>query len=580
MQIKHKLKKLKVKELGIKRQKSNKDSIAVKLGSSLKLISMVSAFTIILAFIFLVSISKDVKSFRDTAFLATDYSWKARHSLVFIEANLLKATTSGDLDKSDEYLVAAKTAGNDLVSTVAVLAKLKVASKEEIIQLNDLSMKMEGVRTTMMAKAALHSVGGNQKVKELLMDEYLPLTNEAGKLLDQMAIKAEKSANKFVFRSAIKSYFSIGILILFFGLTVFILYITAKSIIKRITIPIVHIKDALLEVSNGNLDIALSYESKDEFGELANSIRETIYELKKYIDNISTALQKVSDKDMREGIDIEYKGNFQPLKISVNFIVEFLNEMLYKMKGVAYQVSQGASQMKKSSQLLADGASDQSSSVEELASTIHEVAEAVHSNADNARHANLFFDESIKEINNGYAYMGELQSSMQQITEQSNQVSNIVKMIDEISSQTNLLSLNAAIEAARAGEHGRGFAVVASEIGKLAKDCAEAAKKSTNLINNTLDVVGKGSELTHRTAIVFEVIVKNSEETRILVSDIDKACSQQYISLEEILLVVNQIAEITESTSFAASETATASEELANEAETLKLVLDEYKLLL
>jgi len=562
----------------IKRQKLSKESIAIKLSSSLKLIGTVSAFTIILAFIFLISISRDLKSFRDTDFSATNYAWKARQSLLLIETNLFKVTMDAEGNKSQEYITAANTASNDLVSTVVVLAKLKVATKDEISKIKDLAMDMAGVKTNMLGKASLKTVEGNEKIKELLINEYLPLAKETGVILDEIAERADQSANNYVFQSTLKSYICIGILFLFFVLTIFILKIASKNLIERITTPIHKIKDALLEVANGNLDILLSYESEDEFGVLANSIRETIKELKKYIDNISIALQQLSEKDMREDINIEYRGDFKPLKVSVNYIVDFLNEMLYKMKEVAFELSQRAAQMEKSSQLLAGGVSEQSSSVEELAATIQEVTEAVNSNANNAKHVNLFFDESIKKIGMGNEYMGELLMSMERIAEHSNQVSNIVKIIDEISSQTNLLSLNASIEAARAGEHGRGFAVVAQEIGKLANECAEAAKNSTILINKTLEVVEKGSKLTHETASVFETIVKDSEETRILVSGIDKACTQQAYSLEEILLVVHHIADITETNSIASGETATASEELSIEAEILRAMLDEYKL--
>ena len=562
----------------IKRQKLSKESIAIKLSSSLKLIGTVSAFTIILAFIFLISISRDLKSFRDTDFSATNYAWKARQLLLLIETNLFKVTMDAEGNKSQEYITAANTASNDLVSTVVVLAKLKVATKDEISKIKDLAMDMAGVKTNMLGKASLKTVEGNEKIKELLINEYLPLAKETGVILDEIAERADQSANNYVFQSTLKSYICIGILFLFFVLTIFILKIASKNLIERITTPIHKIKDALLEVANGNLDILLSYESEDEFGVLANSIRETIKELKKYIDNISIALQQLSEKDMREDINIEYRGDFKPLKVSVNYIVDFLNEMLYKMKEVAFELSQRAAQMEKSSQLLAGGVSEQSSSVEELAATIQEVTEAVNSNANNAKHVNLFFDESIKKIGMGNEYMGELLMSMERIAEHSNQVSNIVKIIDEISSQTNLLSLNASIEAARAGEHGRGFAVVAQEIGKLANECAEAAKNSTILINKTLEVVEKGSKLTHETASVFETIVKDSEETRILVSGIDKACTQQAYSLEEILLVVHHIADITETNSIASGETATASEELSIEAEILRAMLDEYKL--
>ncbi len=565
-----------------KRKKQNKqkavaDSIKIKLGKSLRLTGAVSAFSIIMAIVFLLSISGDVKSFRDNAFSASDYAWRARQALLLIESNLLKAAADSSGEKTGDYLAGANTASNDLISTVTVLAKLKVATKEDMNRINDLTMEMSAVKTNMMAKASLNTEDGYGKVKELLMNDFMKLADETGLILEKISERASQSADHFVFWSSMKSYASLGILFLFFGLTVIILTRTSKSIINRITAPIDTIKNALLEVSGGNLDIELNYESKDEFGTLADSIRETITELKKYIDNIREVLKNISEKDMRNGIKIEYKGSFYPLKVSVNYIVEFLNEIIGKMKEMSLQVSDGAARMEQSSVRLANDANDQSGSVEELAATIQEISEAVHINADHAQHVNQFFDDSINEINKGNGYMREMLLSMEQITEQSNQVSEIVQMIDEISTQTDLLSLNASIEAARAGTFGRGFAVVADEIGKLAKGSAEAARRSTELIHKTLEAVKSGSELTNRTANVFEKIVKDSEEMRKLVDGIDKACSKQSVTLEEILKAVHQIAEITESNSAAAGESAALSNELLKGTKTLDSMLSEYK---
>ncbi|QHQ61849.1 HAMP domain-containing protein [Anaerocolumna sedimenticola] len=565
-----------------KRRKQNKqkavaDSIKIKLGRSLRLTGAVSAFSIIMAIVFLLSISGDVKSFRDSAFSASDYAWRARQALLLIESNLLKAAADSSGEKTGGYLAAANTASNDLISTVTVLAKLKVATKEDMNRINDLTMEMSAVKTNMMAKASLNTEDGYGKVKELLMNDFMKPADETGLILEKISERAAQSADHFVFWSSMKSYASLGILFLFFGLTVIILIRTSKSIINRITAPIDTIKNALLEVSGGNLDIELNYESKDEFGTLADSIRETITELKKYIDNIREVLKNISEKDMRNGIEIEYKGSFYPLKVSVNYIVEFLNEIIGKMKEMSLQVSDGAARMEQSSVRLANDANDQSGSVEELAATIQEISEAVHINAAHAQHVNRFFDDSINEINKGNDYMREMLLSMEQITEQSNQVSEIVQMIDEISTQTDLLSLNASIEAARAGAFGRGFAVVADEIGKLAKGSAEAARRSTELIHKTLEAVESGSELTNRTANVFEKIVKDSEEMRKLVDGIDKACSKQSVTLEEILKAVHQIAEITESNSAAAGESAALSNELLKGTKTLDSMLSEYK---
>lgn len=555
----------------------NKHSIEHKLKKSFLLIGGVGAITLLLAFIFLIDVSSEIKSFRDTAYAASDYAWKSKNSLLKIESNLLKLTADVNTENYDFYLSTANTASNDLVSTVVVLGNLNIASKEEINEIKELTMEMAGIKTSIMRKISLQTEEANEQVKELLMKDYMQLVNQTGQILDQIALKADSSANHFVDLSKQKSAISISVLGIFLIITIVVLVRTAKTLIRQISRPIGFIKEALLHISEGNLDFTFEYKSDDEFGILADSIREMLKEFKTYIDHITDVLGKISEKDMREGIVTEYKGSFKPLKNSVNVIVDFLNSILNNIQMLADKVSREAAVMESSSVNLAEAAAEQSSAIEELAATTQEVTGAVSLNKEAADHVIVFFDQSVQEIQKGNDYMEDLLEVMRQITEHSQNVSGIVSLIDDISSQTDLLSLNASIEAARAGEYGRGFAVVAGEISKLAKDCARAAKNTEELINKTLTVVDKGYGYTKQTAEVFEEIVKDSVKMKEMVDDIQKASIKQSDSLEEILTVVNQIAKITESNAFAASESAQSGEKLLVEANELKDLVLEYK---
>ncbi|MDF2802312.1 MAG: methyl-accepting chemotaxis sensory transducer [Anaerocolumna sp.] len=562
----------------IQKDKKFKHTIEHKLKSSFRFIGGVGAFTLILAFVLLIDISREVKSFRDSAYAASDHAWRAKQSLLIIETNLLKLTADEDTKNYDAYLSAANTASNDLIRTVVVLGNLNIASKEQTDKVKDLTMEMAGVKTSIIRKLSLQTSEGMEQIKVLLMNDYLELAGETGVILDQIAGKADSSANDFVTVSQIKSISSITVLLLFLILSIIVLVRTSRTLIRQISTPIYKIKDALIHISEGDLDFTFDYKNDDEFGILADAIREMLTEFKKYIEHITLVLGKISEKDMREGIDVEYKGSFKPLKNSVNVIVDFLNVILMNMKVLADKVSNEAAGMGTSSANLADAAAEQSSAIEELAATTQEVTQAVYLNKEAANNVILFFDGSAKDIQKGNGYMEELLTVMEQITMQSKEVCGIVGIIDEISSQTDLLSLNASIEAARAGDHGRGFAVVAGEISKLAKDCAKAAKNTENLINQTLTVVEKGYGYTRQTAEVFGGIVKDSVEMKTRVDAIYKASVGQSESLDEILAVINQIAQITESNSFASTESAKSGEKLLNEASTLKELISEYRL--
>lgn len=560
------------------KNKNLKHTIEQKLKRSFGFIGVVGAFTLLLAFILLIDISREVKSFRDTAYTASDHAWRAKHSLLIIETNLLKLTADEDTKNYDAYLSAANTASNDLIRTVAVLGNLNIATKDQIDNIKDLTMEMAGVKTSIMRKLSLETNEGMDQIKDLLMKDYLQLANETGAILDQIALKADHTANQFVSVSKIKSVCSISVLFIFLIFTIVVLIRTSKVLIRQISTPIHIIKDALMHISEGDLDFTFEYKNDDEFGVLADSIREMLTEFKKYITHITCVLEKISEKDMREGIDIEYKGSFKPLKNSVNVIVDFLNVILKNMKELADKVSYEATGMGTSSNNLAMAAVEQSSAIEEMAATTGAVTQAVYLNKEASGNVIVFFDESVKEIEKGNGYMEKLLLVMEQITKQSKEVCGIANIIDEISSQTDLLSLNASIEAARAGEHGRGFAVVAGEISKLARDCAKAAKNTESLINQTLSVVEKGYGFTKQTAKVFNEIVKDSVEMKERVDQIYQASIKQSDSLEEILTVVNQIAEITEANSFASAKTAKSGEKLLNEAISLKDLISEYKL--
>lgn len=562
----------------VQKIKKNNKSIEYKLKSSFRFIGGVGAFTLILAFIFLIDISREVKSFRDTAYAASDYAWRAKQSLLIIENNLLKLTADTDSGNYDTYLNAANTASNDLVSTVVVLANLNIASKEQTDAVKELTMEMAGIKTSIMHKVSLQTAESEEQIKELMTNDYLLLADETSEILDQIALKADDSANHFVALSQMKSVISIAVLFIFLLLTAVILVKTLKTLINQISRPITAIKEALIHISEGKLDFSFDYKSDDEFGVLADSIREMLHEFRKYIEHITLVLGKISEKDMREGVYVEYKGSFAPLKVSVNVIVDFLNEIFKNMKTMSDKVSSEAGQIGVSSINLAEAASEQSSAVEELAATAQEVTQAVYLNKESAKNIILFFDQSTKEIQKGGSYMEGLLTVMQQITDHSRKVTGIVGLIDEISSQTDLLSLNASIEAARAGEHGKGFAVVAGEISKLAKDCARAAKNTEELVNKTLSFVDNGYEYTRQAAEVFQGIIKDSEEMKARVDTIYEASAKQNDSLEEILTVVNQVAGITESNSFAAAESARSVEKLLLEAKIFHNTVSVYKL--
>ena len=325
--------------------------------------------------------------------------------------------------------------------------------------------------------------------------------------------------------------------------------------------PITEVKEAMNKLAKGNLQVSVKPSSILELSELSTATTKTINTLTGYIQNITTVLGQLEDRDMTVTVDIDYMGDFVPIKNSLIEITQYLNELIVNIKDSANQVASGAEQISHSSQSIAEGAQDQNNSISTLVEQVNDITTVVQNNAKKARDVSKISSDSLDIVDKGNTYMQALLDAMNQITNQSNQISKIIEVIDDIASQTNLLSLNASIEAARAGEQGKGFAVVADQIGKLANDCSKAVGNTTKLIHQSLDAIKHGSALADDTAKLLRDIVTSSSKTSELVEDITTACTTQADQLNNVLASIQEISVIVESNSAASEESSAASQE-------------------
>ncbi len=256
-----------------------------------------------------------------------------------------------------------------------------------------------------------------------------------------------------------------------------------------------------------------------------------------------------------------------------------LGRIIASLNEGADQVNDAAGQVSSSSQSLAEGASEQASSLEETSSALEEMAAMTRTNAENAKQANELSSQARDAAQGGDQTMHTLNDAMTGINESSGQISKIIKVIEEIAFQTNLLALNAAVEAARAGEHGKGFAVVADEVRNLAQRAAQAARETTGLIEDSVNKAKDGTEVAGDVGNALSAIVGDVTKVTDLVDGITKASEEQAQGVDQVNTAVSQMDKITQQNAAGAEESASAAEELSAQAQTVKSVVDDLSAL-
>ena len=340
-----------------------------------------------------------------------------------------------------------------------------------------------------------------------------------------------------------------------------------KIITNSITEPVKQIDAAVASLRKGELSNVemLTYESEDEFGDTIRNLKEAMGILADYVSEISVEVKAIAQGDLtRNGDDItDFLGDFSELKTSLLYILKRFNSTLTEISNLAEQVSSNSSEVENASKSLADGATEQAGVIEELNATIDTVVDMAEDTAKETQNASARVKASANKANEEKEKMNELLTEMEHITEISKEIGNIITDIEDIASQTNLLSLNASIEAARAGEAGKGFAVVADQIAKLAADSAKSAVNTRDLIDKTLVEIEKGNTITRTTADAFNQIIADMESFAELAQSTMEKANSQAESLEQIGQGIEQLSGVVQGNAASSEENTAISINLA-----------------
>ncbi|WP_061314530.1 methyl-accepting chemotaxis protein [Clostridium botulinum] len=404
---------------------------------------------------------------------------------------------------------------------------------------------------------------GIQNARENLIEIGETTNNNALTFVQE----AEKTRNLIFILAVI-------ILILMIGSIIMISRIIQSSLLEGIN----HVKKVSQDLSEGNLNIDNSYVSDDEMGEISRDLNETIENLSSYVNDISRVIENIANENLNVKTLIEYKGNFKPIKDSLDNIIGSFNSIFKNIHQASDLVASSSEEIASTTQSLSDGAVEQSNAVEDLFSKFNEVLIKINKNTESTKKADEVFENTRRMVLDGNKKMEELMISMNRIDEMSNEIEAIISTIEDIASQTNLLALNAAIEAARAGEAGKGFAVVAEEVKLLAEQSSKEVKHTNQIIQNSMKFVKNSNVLAKETLDALEDIVKNVDNTAELVKEIANSSQYQSEALGDMSVKVDKISEVIQMNSATAEETAAATQELASQAELLEQEISKFRL--
>lgn len=359
----------------------------------------------------------------------------------------------------------------------------------------------------------------------------------------------------------------------------FVMILLMIRFIKNVILPINTVTKRLAKLAIGDLKTPVEVvHTKDELEVLSESLDDTIRSLNLYISDITRVLSELSVGNLNIQTEVTFDGDFVTLKQAIHTIISSLNETMKQINKAADLVADNSEYTSQGAKDLAQSTTDQASVLEELTASITEISDKVTLTADNSKRANEKFIETEKNVETCNYQMESMIDAMTEIKAGSAQIGNIIKNIESIASQTNLLSLNAAIEAARAGEAGKGFAVVAEEIRNLAAESAKAAKNTAELILKSIETVENGTNIVNTTAQSLTQVVEGTKEITGIVGGIASAASEQAESIKQINLGFEQMSTALQTNSATSQESAATSVELASQAQNLKELINRFSL--
>ncbi|MBQ8569005.1 MAG: HAMP domain-containing protein [Oscillospiraceae bacterium] len=544
---------------------------------------LITAFGIVLALmiiivVFSVNALNVIKGKMDTfyaeSFADVQLADELRLKVNEAAKDMLHASTAPSLEEVNERLVMAI---NDIAAMEETLAVLSENYSGDMADIDSITSCIEALKPVLQEFAEVaqyDSTGAFAIYKKKALPQLQTMLTHCNNIKDYEAVSAEEiytyTATQSQLTIIVISIISLGAVIAGIGLAVYITKLLVNGIRE--------VEAAADKMAEGNFEIEIAYDGRDEIGGLAKSMKSLGDRTKEVIADLDETLAKIAEGNLNIRIDNAqlYIGVFSSIAESLNSFVEQLNDTLYSINRSSDQVASGSSQVSGGAQALSQGATEQASSIQQLSASINMISGMVTANARDAVAASGKTNEAGMLMAEANSKMEELVAAMEEISTSSEEIQKIISAIEDIAFETNILALNAAVEAARAGDAGKGFAVVADEVRNLAGKSAEAANSTTALIQSTVEAINRGNMLVSEVADRMNDVQNSAGQVAELNGKISDASRTAAEAITQVTTGVDQISAVVQNNSATAEQSAAASEELSGQSQMLKDLISRF----
>lgn len=523
-------------------------------------------------------IGDNLSSFYRNNYTVTINVWLAKREMQAARGDILNAILESDVEESAEYIDKAKESLRNMRATFPVIRN---SFKGDIAMVDRVDKRLQEAIVYRDKVFALVETGKTDEAYEVMKSSYIPVLNQMADLLQQIADEAAHNAQDMVKEGEYAQASAITVIMIIMTFSIVSAALLGIYISNSIRKPVKEIEDAAQQLANGQLDgVCVSYTSRDELGKMSDSIRDLISYQKTIIEDISDILGDMSEGNFKvqSNVNEYYMGHYDRILVSMWGLRDKLSDTLWRISQSARQVANGSEQVSSGAQILAIGAEEQADSIEKLAIAVNEISEQVRVTKENADKARNQTDRAGAQVSESNQQMQEMISAMNIISERSDEIYKIVKTIQDIAFETNLLALNASVEAARVGELGTGFAVIAREIRSLADKTAMASKNTTALIKESVAAVKNGEKVAHTAADSLLQVIECTKQVIFMVDRIASATENQHKSISNITAEVRQVSDVVQNNASISEELAAASEELSTQTQMLDHMIGQFQL--